>query len=56
MALVLQGALLLRGSSTTVAEAFCSSRLGGEWGRAFGTLPANVDVSTIIERARPVLG
>ena len=55
MALVLQGALLLRDGPTAVAEAFCSSRLNGDWGRAFGTLPTNVDVGTIIERARPVL-
>ncbi len=55
LALVLQGALLLRSGSTTVAEAFCNSRLSGDWGRAFGTLPMNVDVGTIIERARPVL-
>ncbi len=55
MALVLQGALLLRDGPTAVAEAFCTSRLSGDWGRAFGTLPTNVDVSTIIERARPVL-
>jgi putative acyl-CoA dehydrogenase len=55
MALVLQGALLLRDGSTAVAEAFCSSRLGGHWGKAFGTLPTNVDVNTIIERASPNL-
>jgi len=52
MALILQGALLLRDGPTAVAEAFCSSRLGGNWGRAFGTLPTNVDVGAIIERAR----
>ena len=55
MALVLQGALLLRAGSMAVAEAFCNSRLGGDWGRAFGTLPTNVDVSAIIEHARPML-
>ncbi len=55
MALVLQGALLLRTSSPSIAEAFCSSRLNGDWGRAFGTLPTNTDVGTIIERARPSL-
>ncbi len=55
MALTLQGALLLRVGSSAVAEAFCSSRLGGNWGKAFGTLPDSVDVDAIIERARPVL-
>ena len=55
MALILQGALLLRDGSSAVAEAFCRSRLGGNWGKAFGTLPVNVDVNAIIERARPIL-
>ncbi len=55
MALVLQGALLLRAGNTAVADAFCSSRLGGNWGRAFGTLPNTIDVKTIIERAKPLL-
>ncbi len=55
MALVLQGALLLRDGPTAVGEAFCTSRLSGIWGKAFGTLPVNLDVNTIIERARPVL-
>ncbi len=53
MALVLQGALLLRNGHPAVADAFCASRLSGDWGRAFGTLPKNVDFVTIVERARP---
>lgn len=56
MALVLQSALLLRDGNTVVADAFCTSRLGGNWGRAFGTMPTNVDVKAIIAHARPVLG
>ncbi len=39
MALVLQGSLLVRFGDPAVADAFCASRLGGDWGRAFGTLP-----------------
>jgi len=54
MALVLQGSLLVRHASTAVADAFCASRLGGEWGQSFGTLPAGVDTASIVERAAPV--
>ncbi|MFE6740905.1 acyl-CoA dehydrogenase family protein [Streptomyces tubercidicus] len=54
MALVLQGSLLVRYSHPAVADAFCASRLDGEWGNAFGTLPAGTDLTSILERARPV--
>jgi putative acyl-CoA dehydrogenase len=53
MAVLLQGALLLRTGAPATADAFCASRLGDDWGRAFGTLPPGVDVRTIVERARP---
>ncbi|MEU6083540.1 acyl-CoA dehydrogenase family protein [Streptomyces sp. NPDC047108] len=53
MALVLQGSLLVRHSHPAVADAFCASRLGGDWGNAFGTLPAGTDLGPILERARP---
>src|SRR5699024_9899711 len=39
MAMVLQGSLLVRHSPAAVSDAFCASRLGGDWGVAFGTLP-----------------
>ena len=52
-ALVLQGSLLLRHSSETAADAFCASRLGGDSGRAFGTLPPSTDTRAIINRAWP---
>ncbi|MVU82910.1 DNA alkylation response protein [Nocardia sp. ET3-3] len=51
MALVLQGAQLVRHGHPAVADAFCATRFGGDWGIAFGTLPAGVDVEPIIERA-----
>jgi putative acyl-CoA dehydrogenase len=53
MALVLQGSLLVRFAPPVVADAFCASRLGGDWGYAFGTLPAGVDTAAIVERATP---
>ncbi|MFE9763610.1 acyl-CoA dehydrogenase family protein [Streptomyces sp. NPDC005808] len=54
VALVLQGALLVRHAPPEVADAFCGSRLGGDWGSAFGTLPHSLDLATVVERARPV--
>jgi putative acyl-CoA dehydrogenase len=53
LALALQGSLLVRYGDPAVADAFCASRLSGDWGRAFGTLPAGTDFSTIVERHRP---
>ncbi|MEV6900543.1 acyl-CoA dehydrogenase family protein [Amycolatopsis sp. NPDC051372] len=52
MALVLQGSLLVRHGDQAVADAFCASRFAGDWGIAFGTLPAGTDTSAIIDRAR----
>ncbi|MEV0372152.1 acyl-CoA dehydrogenase family protein [Streptomyces sp. NPDC050636] len=54
MALVLQGSLLVRYAPPEVADAFCASRLGGDAGAAFGTLPHTLDLAAIVERARPV--
>jgi putative acyl-CoA dehydrogenase len=52
MALCLQGSLLVRNAPAAVADAFCASRLGGDSGLEYGTLPAGVDFETIIERNR----
>jgi putative acyl-CoA dehydrogenase len=53
LALALQGSLLVRHAPTAVADAFCASRLAGDRGLAFGTLPAGTDCAAIIERERP---
>jgi putative acyl-CoA dehydrogenase len=53
MALTLQGALLVRHGDPAVADAFCASRLAGDWGHAFGTLPAGIDHRAIIDRHLP---
>jgi len=50
MALVFQGSLLVRFGDPAVADAFCRTRLDGDWGHAFGTLPAGVDVKRIMDR------
>ncbi len=52
MALLLQGGLLLRHGVPAVADAFVGSRLAGDWGVAYGTLPSGLDTATILDRAR----
>jgi putative acyl-CoA dehydrogenase len=53
MALCLQGSLLVRHAPPAVADAFCASRLAGDAGLEYGTLPAGVDFEAIISRGRP---
>jgi putative acyl-CoA dehydrogenase len=53
MATCLQAALLLRSGEPAVADAFCATRLAGDWGGTFGTLPQGVDVDAIARRATP---
>jgi putative acyl-CoA dehydrogenase len=49
-ATALQASLMLRHADSRAAEAFCASRLGGDWGHVFGTLPAGTDCRALIER------
>ncbi len=53
MALVLQGSLLVQHAPVAVADAFCASRLAGDWGHAYGTLPTGADTAGILDRALP---
>jgi putative acyl-CoA dehydrogenase len=53
MATCLQGALLLRDGDAAVADAFCASRLGGDWAGTFGTLPAGIDTDAVVRRTTP---
>ncbi|MFB6769187.1 DNA alkylation response protein [Streptomyces sp. NPDC056337] len=53
MALTLQGSLLVRHAPPAVADAFCATRLGGDWGHAFGTLPSTADLDGVLARALP---
>jgi putative acyl-CoA dehydrogenase len=39
-----------------VADAFCATRLAGDGGYTFGTLPAGTDTKVILQRAQPRLG
>ena len=52
LALALQAAVLLRAGSP-VAPLFVRSRLAGEHGLAFGTLPEDADVEPVLARAWP---
>ena len=53
VALAVQAALLCQTAPAAVADAFCESRLAGNWGQTFGTLATGTDFDSIIERAMP---
>ncbi len=48
LALALEASLLVRFSPAPMADAFCASRLTGDWARAYGTLPANADIEGVL--------
>ncbi len=52
MAFALQASLFVRYAPAAVADAFCATRLDGDWGQAFGTMPAGLDTRAIVDRAR----
>ena len=54
IALAMQAALLIRFAPSHVSDAFCATRLSGDWGYAFGTLPKNTDFEGILQRAWPM--
>ncbi|MGI9024641.1 MAG: acyl-CoA dehydrogenase family protein [Burkholderiaceae bacterium] len=56
MAFAFQASLLLRHSTPAIADAFCATRLHGDWGQSFGTLPKGLDTQTIVDRARIAAG
>ncbi len=53
LALLLQASILVQHAPAAVSQAFCASRLAGDMGMMFGTLPAGTDFDAIIERAWP---
>jgi putative acyl-CoA dehydrogenase len=53
VALAVQAALLYQAAPGAVFGAFCESRLGGDWGQAFGTLSGRTDFDAILQRAMP---
>ena len=52
LALAVQGALLVRHAPAHVADAFCASRLAGNWGHTLGTLPGGADIASLVARTR----
>ncbi|HEY6930215.1 MAG TPA: acyl-CoA dehydrogenase family protein [Thermoanaerobaculia bacterium] len=54
LAVALQASLMERHAAPEAADAFCASRLEGEGGRAFGTLPRGTRYERIIDRAQLV--
>lgn len=56
MATCLQAALLLRFAPAQVADAFCATRLGGDYNGTLGTLPRGSDLSFLVDRALPKVG
>lgn len=52
MAVALQASLLIRHSPRAVADAFCATRLEGDGGGAYGSLPAGLDQRAVVDRAR----
>jgi putative acyl-CoA dehydrogenase len=52
IAVALQASLMEQHALPEAADAFCASRLEGDWGRTFGTLPPVTRWEPILERAR----
>jgi len=55
IAIALQASLMERHAPAEVASAYRASRLEGDWGRAFGTLPSTAPCAAIVERLRLAL-
>jgi len=53
LALALQASLLLRAGDAAVSDAFVATRIAGQHGHAFGTLPAGTAFRALLERAFP---
>lgn len=53
VALALQAKLLLEAGNAQVSDAFIASRLGGQGGRVYGTLPRGLEVEALVARSTP---
>lgn len=51
LAKCLAAALMIQHSPSAVADLYCASRLDGNWGNAFGTLPESDQFLAVIDRA-----
>ncbi len=55
VAVTLQAKLLLEAGNATVSDAFIATRLQGQGGRVYGTLPRGVDAEALLMRSSPHL-
>ena len=55
LAKVACGGLLLRHAPGAMADAWCATRLDGDGGDGFGTLPRAADLRAMLERAQPAV-
>ena len=55
IAKAVQASLLIRFSPSAISDAFVASRIAGDAGGAFGTLPPGIDMRSIVARALPGL-
>ncbi len=53
MILALQGSVLVQNGNAAIADTFCATRLGGDWGGEYGSLPASTDFDAIVARTTP---
>jgi putative acyl-CoA dehydrogenase len=54
IAVLLQASLLLRHAPDAVADGFVATRVAGDGGIQFGTLPRGLNLDVILDRARPI--
>jgi len=54
IAVALQASLMEQYAPPEAADAFCASRLEGDWGRSFGTLPSTTPCESIVRRTWPL--
>ncbi|HEY5858482.1 MAG TPA: acyl-CoA dehydrogenase family protein [Aldersonia sp.] len=52
IALTLQASLLVRHAPAAVSDAFCASRLGGQWGPVLGSLSCELDLAAVVAYGR----
>jgi putative acyl-CoA dehydrogenase len=43
---------MVRYAPPAIADAFCATRLAGDRGRSYGTLPTGIDAAAIVDRHR----
>ncbi|GMQ93818.1 MAG: acyl-CoA dehydrogenase family protein [Acidimicrobiia bacterium] len=48
MAIVLEGSLVVRHGSQALADGFVTTRIDGDWGRTFGTIPQSTETDSLV--------